>query len=136
MGEALLTRYHIKMRLEGRNALVTGSDQGIGQGIAIRLAEEGANVVINFRKNRQGAEETCKRIKTMGRRTAAIQADVGKPGEAAKLVDDAVAALGSIEILVNNAGIEKKASFVDISEADYRQVIDVNMTGPFFSTQA
>jgi glucose 1-dehydrogenase len=124
------------MKLEGKNALVTGSDQGIGQGIAIRLAEEGANVVVNFRKNRQGADETCKRIEAMGRRTAAIQADVGKAVEAAKLVDDAVAALGSIDILVNNAGIEKRAPFVDVTEADYRAVIDVNMTGPFFSTQA
>src|SRR6267142_1286259 len=111
------------MKLEGKNALVTGSDQGIGQGIAIRLAEEGANVVVNYRKNRQGADETCKRIEALGRRTAAIQADVGKTGEAARLVDDAVAALGSIEILVNNAGIEKNAAFVDVTEGDYRAVI-------------
>ena len=124
------------MKLEGKNALVTGSDQGIGQAIAIRLGEEGANVAVNFRKNREGAAETCGRIEAMGRRAAAIQADVGKTGDAGKLVDDAVAALGSIDILVNNAGIEKNASFVDVTEADYRAVIDVNMTGPFFSTQA
>src|SRR4051794_2082760 len=115
------------MKLEGKNALVTGSDQGIGQAIAIRLAEEGASVVVNFRKNRQGAEDVCKRVEAMGRRATAIQADVGKTGEASKLVDDAVSALGSIDILVNNAGIEKNASFVDVAEADYRAVIDVNM---------
>jgi glucose 1-dehydrogenase len=124
------------MKLQGKNALVTGSDQGIGQAIAIRLAEEGANVVVNFRKNRQGAEETRGKIEAMGRRSAALQADVGKFEEAGKLVDDAVTALGSIEILVNNAGIEKNAAFVDVTEADYRAVIDVNMSGPFFSTQA
>jgi len=124
------------MKLEGKNALVTGSDQGIGQAIAIRLAEEGANVVVNYRKNREGADQTCKRIEAVGRRAAAVQADVGKASEAARLVDDAVAALGSLDILVNNAGIEKNAAFVDVTEADYRAVIDVNMTGPFFSTQA
>ena len=63
----------------------------------------------------------------MGRRAAAIQADVGKTAEAARLVDDAVAALGSLDILVNNAGIEKNASFADVTEADYRAVIEVNI---------
>jgi len=123
------------MKLEGKNALVTGSDQGIGQAIAIRLAEEGADVVINFRKNRQGADETRAKIEALGRHCAAIQADVGNTSEAAKLVEEAVTALGSVEILVNNAGIEKNASFVDVTEADYRAVLDVNLNGPFFSTQ-
>jgi glucose 1-dehydrogenase len=124
------------MKLAGKNALVTGSDQGIGQAIAIRFAEEGANVAINFRKNREGADATRARIEALGRRSAAIQADVGQAAEAVRLVDDAVAALGSLDILVNNAGIEKNASFVDVTEADYRAVVEVNMTGPFFSTQA
>src|SRR2546423_9589501 len=87
--------YGGRMKLEGKNALVTGSDQGIGQAIAIRLAAEGANVVVNYRKNREGADETCKRIESLGRRGVAVQADVGKAGEAARLVADAVAALGS-----------------------------------------
>jgi glucose 1-dehydrogenase len=124
------------MKLEGRHALVTGSDQGIGQAIAIRLAEEGADVVVNFRKNRDGAEETHGKIQALGRRSAVVQADVGKAEEIGRLMDDSVAALGSIDILVNNAGMEKNASFVDVTEADYRAVIDVNMTGPFFCTQA
>lgn len=124
------------MRLSGKNALVTGSDQGIGQAIALRLAEEGADVVVNYRANQQGAEETRGRIARMGRRTAAIQADVSDPGHVQTLLDQAVAALGSIEILVNNAGIEKNAGFLDVTRDDYQKVIEVNMTGPFFVTQA
>ena len=124
------------MRLEGKNALVTGSDQGIGQAIAIRLAEEGANVVINYRKNREGADETRGRIAALGRRTAAIQADVGIVADAQRLVADSIATLGTLDILVNNAGIEKNAAFLDVTEHDYRAVIDVNLTGPFFATQA
>src|SRR5215469_12781602 len=120
------------MRLEGRNALVTGSDQGIGQGIALRLAEEGAAVVVNYRKNHEGAEQTRGRIEALGRRTAVIQADVGSAAEAGALVDKAVAAFGSIDILVNNAGIEKNAPFLDVTEQDYWAVINVNLTGPFF----
>jgi glucose 1-dehydrogenase len=123
------------MKLQGRNALVTGSDQGIGQAIALKLAEDGADVVINYRKNRDGGEETGGRIRAMGRRCTVIQADVGKIAEARRLVDDATAALGAIDILVNNAGIEKRASFTEITEEDYREVIEVNLTAPFFLTQ-
>jgi glucose 1-dehydrogenase len=124
------------MRLDGKNALVTGSDQGIGQGIAIRLAEEGANVVVNYRKNQRGAEETRARIESSGRRSAVIQADVGKTVDATRLVDEAIAALGSLDLLINNAGIEKHAPFTDVTDEDYHAVVEVNMTGPFFSTQA
>ena len=124
------------MKLEGKTALVTGSDQGIGQAIAYRLAEEGSDVAINFRKNREGAEETRAKIEAMGRRCAVVQADVGHVEDAVRVVQEAVTALGALDILVNNAGIEKNAGFLDVTEADYRAVIDVNMTGPFFSTQA
>src|SRR5690242_14878418 len=124
------------MKVQGKHALVTGSDQGIGQAIALRLAEEGADVVINYRKNRAGAEETFARVQAMGRKSAIIQADVGKSGDAARVVKESVEALGSLEILVNNAGVEKNASFVDIPEEDYHAVMETNLSGPFFSTQA
>jgi len=124
------------MKLADKNVLVTGGDQGIGQGIALRLAEEGANIVVGFRKNRDGAEATRQRIESLGRRAATIQADVGKAGEAVRLVEEAIAALGSLDILVNNAGIEKNAGLMDVTEEDYRQVIEVNMSAPFFCTQA
>lgn len=124
------------MTLAGKNALVTGGDQGIGQAIALKLAEEGADVVVNYRRNRDGAEETRTRIRQMGRNAAAIQADVGEIDAARRLVDESIAALSSLDILVNNAGVEKHAPFVDVTEADYMEVIHVDMTAPFFLTQA
>jgi glucose 1-dehydrogenase len=124
------------MRLSGKTALVTGSDQGIGQAIALRLAEEGADVVVNYRKNRDGAETTRAQIEKLGRRTASIQADVGQVADARRLVEEAVAALGGLDILVNNAGIEKNVSFIDVTEEDYNAVIAVGMSGAFFCTQS
>jgi glucose 1-dehydrogenase len=123
------------MKLEGKNALVTGSDQGIGQAIALALAENGADVVVNYRRNREGAEETRDQIRKMGRNCAVIQADVGDPASACKLVDESIAALSELDILVNNAGIEKRAAFLDVTEPDYAEVIQVNMTAPFFLAQ-
>jgi glucose 1-dehydrogenase len=124
------------MRLQGKHALVTGSDQGIGQAISVRLAQEGADVAINYRKNRDGADDTRAQIEKLNRRAPVFQADVSQIADGQRLVNDAVTALGGIDILVNNAGIEKNASFVDVTEADYRAVVDVNMSGPFFVTQA
>jgi glucose 1-dehydrogenase len=123
------------MRLTGRKALVTGGDQGIGRAIALRLAEEGADIVLNYRKNRDGAEETRGQIEKLGRVAVSLQADVGQVADVRALVRQAVTALGSLDILVNNAGIEKNAAFVDVTEDDYRAVIEVNLSGPFFATQ-
>jgi glucose 1-dehydrogenase len=123
------------MRLEGKHALVTGSDQGIGQAIALALAENGADVVVNYRQNREGAEQTRERIRGMGRNCVVIQADVGDLASARKLVNESVAALDGLDILVNNAGIEKRAAFLDVAEQDYADVIQTNMTAPFFLAQ-
>jgi glucose 1-dehydrogenase len=123
------------MKLAGKRALVTGSNGGIGQAIAIQLAEAGADVVVNYRRNREGGEETAERIRQLGRRSPVIQADVGKIDAARKLVAESIAALGGLDILVNNAGIEIPAPLLEIKEEDYRAVIDTNMTGPLFLTQ-
>lgn len=124
------------MKLQGKRALVTGSDQGIGQAIALKLADHGADVVVNYRNNLKGGEETGERIRQMGRKVAVLQADVAKIDAARKLVEDSIAALGGLDVLVNNAGIEKRAAFLEVSEEEYRAVVDVDMTGPFFLTQA
>jgi glucose 1-dehydrogenase len=124
------------MKLEGKNALVTGGGEGIGKAISRRLAAEGANVVVNYLSNRAQAEAVCAEIEAMGRRSLAIQADVGNPDAARKLAQDAIAALGWLDILANNAGIEKRAPFAEIAEADYFAVMQVNLHGPFFLTQA
>jgi glucose 1-dehydrogenase len=124
------------MRLSGKNALVTGSDQGIGRAIAIEFAREGADVVINYLASRQHADETCRQIQALGRRAPTLQADVGRADQARKLVEDSIVALGSLDILVNNAGIEKRAPFLEITEENYRAVLDVDLGGPFFLAQS
>jgi glucose 1-dehydrogenase len=123
-------------RLEGKVALVTGGDQGIGHGIALRLAQEGADVAIVFRSNQKGADDTTREIQALGRKTTAIQADVGKIEDDRRLVSEAIAKMGKIDILVNNAGLERRADFWEATEQDFDLVINVNLKGVFFTTQA
>jgi len=134
------------MKLTGKVALVTGSSQGIGQGIVLRLAEEGADVVINYRSHPEGAEETLEKVKAIGRkcylaecpnsRGYTIQADLGNIEMVRELIAESVAHFGKLDILVNNAGIEKHAPFWEVTEADYDAVLNVNIKGVFFATQA
>jgi glucose 1-dehydrogenase len=134
------------MNLEGKVALVTGSSQGIGQAIAIRLAQEGAAVVINYRSHPEGAEETLAKVQAAGGRCYAAQcpnsqgytlkADLGDVNDLRQLVADSIEHFGKIDILVNNAGIEKHAPFWEVTEADYDAVLNVNLKGVFFATQA
>lgn len=133
------------MKLEGKVALVTGSSQGIGQAIAIRLAAEGANVVINYRSHPEGAEETLTKVQAAGGKCHmaqcpaqgyAIQADTGMVEEVRQLIAESIQHFGKLDILVNNAGIEKHAPFWDVTEADYDAVLNVNLKGVFFATQA
>ncbi|GAX44902.1 short-chain dehydrogenase/reductase SDR [Tolypothrix sp. NIES-4075] len=124
------------MKLEGKVALVTGSSQGIGQAIAIRLAEEGANIIIDYRSHPGGAEETKTKVEATGRKGYVVQADLGVVSDIRKMVDAGVQEFGKLDILVNNAGLEKRADFWDVSEADYDSVVNVNLKGVFFATQA
>jgi glucose 1-dehydrogenase len=124
------------MKLSGKVALVTGSSQGIGQAIAIRLAEEGADIVVNYHSHPEQADAVKKQIEGLGRRAIAIGADLGTVSEVYRLVSEGVAALGQIDILVNNAGVEKNASFWDVTEHDYDLVLNTNLKGPFFAAQA
>jgi glucose 1-dehydrogenase len=124
------------MKLSGKVALDTGSSQGIGQAIAIRLAEEGADIVVNYHSHPEQADAVKKQIEGLGRRAIAIGADLGTVSEVYRLVSEGVAALGQIDILVNNAGVEKNASFWDVTEHDYDLVLNTNLKGPFFAAQA
>jgi glucose 1-dehydrogenase len=123
-------------RLEGKVAAITGGDQGIGRAIVERFANEGADVALCYRSNKAGADEVVALVQKLGRKAAAFQADVGRVDQGQKFITDAVAALGRIDILVNNAGLERRADFWDVTEADYDLVLDVNLKGPFFVTQA
>ncbi len=123
-------------RLAGRAALVTGADQGIGRAIALRLAAEGADVGIVFRANRVGAEEVLANVTAAGRRGLVLQGDVGLVDDAQRMVSDAVAHFGCLDLLVNNAGLEKNAPFWEVTEQDYDRVLDVNLKGVFFASKA
>lgn len=124
------------MKLEGKVALVTGSSQGIGQAIAVRLAQEGADIVIDYRSHAEGAQETLTKVEATGRKGHIVQADLGVVSDIRRLIAEGIQKFGKLDILVNNAGIEKNASFWEVTEADYDSVINVNLKGVFFATQA
>jgi glucose 1-dehydrogenase len=123
-------------RLAGKSALVTGSSQGIGAAVAERLAQEGADVVVNYHTHPEGGDEVVQRIRALGRTSVSIGADLSQMGQIQCLVQESVRALGKLDILVNNAGVEKNADFWSITEADYDLVMNVNLKGVFFATQA
>ena len=126
------------MRLEGKAAVVTGSSQGIGEAIAVRFAAEGARVLINYPAPGQidKANGVVDQIKKVGGNAIAFQADVSKPAEVEAMIAEAVKQFGKVDILVNNAGVEKHAAFLDVTEKDYDFVMDINLKGAFFTTQA
>ncbi len=124
------------MRLKGKNALVTGSSRGIGKSIAVRFAQEGANVAINYAGNAAAAKETLVEVQAAGAKGVILAADIGTVSAVQSLIDDAVKALGPLDILVNNAGIERRAPFWEVTEADYDKVLAVNLKGAFFAAQA
>ena len=123
-------------RLAGKVAVVTGSGTGIGQGIAERLAQEGANLVIDYRNHLDAANETRSKIEAAGGKAIMVQADVSKIPDTQNLIEQAYSQLGGCDILINNAGIEKGADFWDVTEQDYDAVLNVNLRGVFFLSQA
>jgi glucose 1-dehydrogenase len=124
------------MKLEGKIALVTGSSQGIGRSIAVRFAQEGADVVINYNRTPGGAEEALKEVEAAGRRGLIVQADLSKTADVRRLIATGIEHFGRLDILVNNAGIETHAPFWEVTEEDFDRVLNVNLKGVFFTTQA
>ena len=123
------------MKLEGKVALITGSAQGIGQAIALRLAQEGADIIIDDRLGNTGAQETRKEIEATGRRACVIGGDLASLSDNRRLISEGIMNMGRIDILVNNAGVEKHADFWEVKEADFDFVININLKGTFFLTQ-
>jgi 3-oxoacyl-[acyl-carrier protein] reductase len=119
------------MSFTDRVAIVTGSSRGIGRGIALRLAKEGAKVVVNYRGSEAAAAEVVGQIKADGGEAIAVQADVSQVAEAQALIDAAKKAYGRVDILVNNAGTTRDTLLVRMSEADWDIVIDTNLKGTF-----
>jgi glucose 1-dehydrogenase len=123
-------------RLEGKVAVVTGSGSGIGQAIAERLAAEGASLVVDYRNHIEQAQETQRKIAAAGGKSVLVQADVSNLADCQNLIEQAWQQLGSCDVLVNNAGVEIHGDFLDVTEKDYDAVLDVNLKGAFFLTQA
>lgn len=122
------------MRLADKVALVTGAQQGIGQAIALALGREGAHVVVNYLDDQATAASTVAQIEHGGARAAAVYGSVARAEDIRRMVE-AGKALGGISILVNNAGIFPRVPFFDMTEADWDEVLSVNLKGSFLCTQ-
>jgi 3-oxoacyl-[acyl-carrier protein] reductase len=122
--------------LQDRVAIVTGGSRGIGRAIALALAEQGARVVVNYHASATAAEEVASQIRERGGAALAVQADVSRAGEADRLVQAALDAYGTVDILVANAGIARDALFLRMSEEDWDAVLDTNLKGAFFCAKA
>jgi glucose 1-dehydrogenase len=123
------------MGLEGKVAIVTGGNSGIGKAIALALAEAGANLVIDFVAHPEATEALERQIHALGDRAIGVEADVSKVVDLQRLVDTAVAQLGRVDIMVNNAGIETRTSVLDTTEEQYEKVLEINLKSAFFGTQ-
>jgi 2-deoxy-D-gluconate 3-dehydrogenase len=121
-------------RLDGQVALVTGGDKGLGQAMAVALAQAGADIAIVSRSGRGDA--TVAAIQALGRRAIALTADLGQTQPARSIAAQTLAELGSVDILVNNAGIIRRADAADTELADFSAVLDVNLTGVWVLSQA
>ncbi|MBD1378741.1 glucose-1-dehydrogenase [Metabacillus arenae] len=117
--------------LEGKVVLITGAATGIGKAMAIRFAEEKAKVVINFHSEDQKEEAVVKEIKEMGGEVTKVQGDVTREDDVKKIVSHAVNTFGSLDVMINNAGIENEVPSEDLSLDDWNKVISTNLTGSF-----
>jgi 3-oxoacyl-[acyl-carrier protein] reductase len=126
-----LKNYKTSMYLEGKSAIVTGGSMGIGTAIALKLAECGANVAINYRKHKEEAEEVIRQVKAMGRKGLVIQADISNFEDAAKMVETVINEFGGIDLLVNNAGINWDGVIWKMTEEQWDNVLNINLKGYF-----
>jgi len=123
------------MSLNGKVAIVTGGNSGIGKAVVLELAKEGANIVIDYRSHPEATEELEKQIVALGDQVIGVEADVSKVEELQNLIDQAVQAFGHVDIMVNNAGVETRTSVLDTTENQYDMVLNVNLKSAFFGTQ-
>ena len=122
-------------RLKGQAALITGASSGLGQGIAIAMAKEGARIGINYSSSSEGAKETLKAVEEAGSEGMIIQADVSDPEDVKAMFSQFLERFGTIDILVSNAGIQKDAAFLDMSFEDWQKVLSINLSGQFLCAQ-
>jgi glucose 1-dehydrogenase len=121
--------------LDGKVAIVTGGNSGIGAAVVLALAEKGAKVVIDYVANEQAEEELERKMAGLGETAVGIKADVSKLDDLQRMVDTAVSNYGRLDVMVNNAGIETRTSVLDTTEDQYEKVMAVNLKSAFFGTQ-
>ncbi len=126
---------HNLLDFSGKTALVTGSGSGLGTGIAIRFAQAGAAVVVNYRSSADGAQAVVAQIKARGGKAIAIQADVTRRGDVERLIEQTAVAFGRLDVLVNNAGVYPLSPLLEMSEAEWDDVINANLRSVFLCTQ-
>jgi NAD(P)-dependent dehydrogenase (short-subunit alcohol dehydrogenase family) len=124
------------MRLQGKTALITGAQQGIGRAIAVALARDGADVAVNFLDDEPAAAGVAGEVRTLGRRALLVQGDVARPSEVEAMVARVVKELGPPDVVVNNAGVFPRVAFLDMTEREWDHVLDVNLKGSFLAAQA
>ena len=122
--------------LTGKVAIVTGSSKGIGAGIALRLAADGAQVVVNYTRSAAEADVVVNKILSAGGRAVSVKADISKPAEISPLIDAAIAAFGRLDILINNAGVYKGDSLETVTAESFDEHFHLNVRGPLLTTQA
>ena len=120
-------------QLTGKVAIVTGASDGIGRGIAERLAQDGATVVVNYGKSADKAKQVVSGIEAKGGKAVAVQADMSKAEDAGRLVKDTVKTFGRLDILVNNAGMFMFKSLADTTEDEFDRMFALNTKGPYFA---
>lgn len=122
--------------LAEKTCVVTGSSTGIGRGIAERFGEEGCNVVVNYRSSEDEAEETARRVEEAGGSAIVVQADVTNQDQVRAMRDEANDAFGTVDVLVNNAGINQDVMFKEMTHEQWDTVLDIHLDGAFHCTQA
>jgi glucose 1-dehydrogenase len=123
------------MSLKGKSAIVTGGNTGIGKAIVLALAEEGANVCIDYVAQPEATEELERKVAALGDQAIGVDADVSKVADLQRMVDETVKAFGRLDVMVNNAGVETRTSILDTTEDKYDFVLNVNLKSAFFGTQ-
>jgi NAD(P)-dependent dehydrogenase (short-subunit alcohol dehydrogenase family) len=123
------------LRLQGKKALVTGSDTGIGHEIALEFARQGADVVFHYVQSDSGVKAAVEEAKSLGRKSAAFQADFDVLDEVTRLADQASEFLGGINCLVNNAGVTMNRPFLNVKPEQFDKLFNINFRGPYFLTQ-